>query len=766
MSYKHTLSYELFSKKDREEEENEKRKKLDADFDIAILMEDIAKFSDLIKNEGDALLKELAHLDSAPHKTIKEFVEKASGHVLIGAKGSVDRDIEEYRKTDGNIKELESTMHEIKIEREATKRFLSLESDDDESLMELDAFIKNMEKEKDDLAKLKLSLKERLLKTRDSIKLIALKTVDLSKVLDKDMRLTSEKKLLDYILKEEKEAKSLDLCIMIDCTFSMQEHINMARNKIKEIVNQVKKQFSEAELRVGVVGYRDVFEAKRFEILAFTKDIQKVTDFLEGIEADGGQDGPEDVNGGFQETLKKMDWKAFNRTILHIADAPCHGVEFHDMEEVEDFYPEGFPEDMRWEVVFKKMKEKKVNYLFLKIKKATDIMFEKFQKIWKDVELKDKGMALSFEQEVIEKDVKKFTEVTIEHLTKSISTGIKETLKVLKDTELATKTDKKPMLLMIGEEDEDDDDEPRHFGKKIEEILETKIEEQDPEWEASWFLSKKFNGISHYITQSISDFKIKGGCQAFAKEKVEIKLNPTPFSKGNFSIAYYCKAKPQISTQYFNMVLKKSIEPADKHFYFSVLDKNTIAASLAKEYNEQLAKKKVHVDERIYFTRVLVVNIKGQYYLLEAYIPGDFRKYTNNYTYVNESVPLLTAFSHFTYHATEGKYMVADLQGVDNLLTDPVVHSFDRHFKNQGDLGQPGMLGFFRYHECNKYCEMLGLPVHEAQKNKSDHINRDPVEFNIYRMFKKCNYYFCNNNSRKNPLCNSCQTNVDFTKNW
>jgi len=770
---KKTLSYGITFKESKEQKDVGNQKKPEADFDLEKLVEDVFKFSDMIEKEGNVLLQELAHLDSnqttlAAQKGAKEAIEKASAKVMIEANNLVDRDIEEYKRTEDQIKELEGTRNDLEAQRKETVKFLGFEDegdDLDESLKEFDALIKDIDKERDDLAKLKLSLKEKILKTRESIKMEALKTVDLSKVLDKDIRATSERKILEHILKEEKEAKSLDLCIMIDCTLSMQEHIDMARNKIIYIVSQVKKQFLEVELRVGVVGYRDVFDEKRFEILAFTQDIQRVADFLEGIEADGGQDGPEDVNGGFQEALRSMDWKAFNRTVLHIADAPCHGVEYHDMGEEGDFYPGGYFEDMRWEAVFELMKEKKVNYLFLKIQKETDLMYEKFRKIWESVELKEKGMLLSFEQEVIEHDVKKFTEVTITHMTKSISTGIKETFKALKNTEIAiaTKISKKPMLLMIGEED-DDEEGPKYFGENI---LETKIEEQEPDWEANWFLPKRFDGTTHYITQSVNDLGFKSrGSETFAKEKVHIKLNPTPFSKGEFSLAYYCQAKPQISKEYFNMVLKKSIDPADKHFYFSVLNKNTIAASLAKEYNEQLERKKVNSDERIFFTRVLVLNIKNQYYLVEAYIPGNFRKYTNNYTYVNESVPLLTAFSHFTYYLTEGKYMVTDLQGVDNLLTDPVVHSFDKHFKNQGDLGQRGMLGFFRYHECNKYCELLGLPVHEAQKNKSDKIIKEPAEFNVYRMFKKCNYYFCNNNSRKNPLCNSCQSNVDFSKNW
>jgi len=768
-SFKNTLSYDIIFKDEEKQQSSPVIQKPDLELDLEKLVEEVFQFSDMIEKEGNNLLKDLAEMPQNPSEVISakhlnEAIEKTSAKVRLETNRLVDEDIEEYKNTESQLKDLESTISDLKDQRKLTVKVIDNdENEEDESLKEYDVLIKDISKEKDELEKLKKSLKEKILKTRDTIKLEVLKTVDFGKVLNKDMRTSAEKKVLEHILKEEKEAKSLDLCIMIDCTFSMQEHIDMAREKIIYIVSQVKKQFLQAELRVGVVGYRDVFDEKRFEILQFTSDVKKVTDFLEGIKADGGLDGPEDVNGGFQEALRSMYWEGFNRTILHIADAPCHGIEYHDMGEEGDYYPGGYADDMRWEAVFDIMKDKRLNYLFLKIENVTDIMFEKFKKIW------DEGLesGLTFEQEVIENDAKRFTEVTIAHMTKSISTGIKETYKALKNTAgtgFATKMSKKPMLLMIGEEEE----EEKYFDEE-DDILETEIVCKKPAWESNWFLPRKYEGTTHYITKSADlnlESKINGGSQSFTKEKVKIKLSETPFSKGEFSRAYYCQAKPENSKEYFNMVLKKSIEPADKKFYFSVLDKNTIAASLAKEYNEQLEKKKVHVDERLYFTRVLVLNLKNQYYLLEAYIPGNFQKYTNNYTYVNESVPLLTAFSHFTYHITEGKYMVTDLQGVDNLLTDPVVHSFDRHFKNQGDLGQPGMIGFFRYHECNKYCKMLGLPEHVAQKNKVDKVIREPVEFNLYRIYKKCNYYFCNNNSQKNPLCYSCNKNVDFSNAW
>jgi len=47
--------------------------------------------------------------------------------------------------------------------------------------------------------------------------------------------------------------------------------------------------------------------------------------------------------------------------------------------------------------------------------------------------------------------------------------------------------------------------------------------------------------------------------------------------------------------------------------------------------------------------------------MLESYIQGEFQKYTNNFNYVNENVPLVTAFSHYTYQRTEKNFMVTDL---------------------------------------------------------------------------------------------------------
>ena len=54
--------------------------------------------------------------------------------------------------------------------------------------------------------------------------------------------------------------------------------------------------------------------------------------------------------------------------------------------------------------------------------------------------------------------------------------------------------------------------------------------------------------------------------------------------------------------------------------------------------------------------------------------------------------------------------MIVDIQGVQNVLTDPVIHSLDKKsFDDSSNFQYEGILAFFRTHRCNKYCANLGL---------------------------------------------------------
>ena len=67
------------------------------------------------------------------------------------------------------------------------------------------------------------------------------------------------------------------------------------------------------------------------------------------------------------------------------------------------------------------------------------------------------------------------------------------------------------------------------------------------------------------------------------------------------------------------------------------------------------------------------------------------------------------AFSHFTFEASGGRELVVDIQGVEDLYTDPAVHSFSSQGFGSGNSGPEGMLNFFLTHRCSPLCQSMGL---------------------------------------------------------
>lgn len=128
------------------------------------------------------------------------------------------------------------------------------------------------------------------------------------------------------------EVKSLDACFVLDCTGSMEEKIQAAKEKIMEIQSRIESCLGfGGNLRFSVVGYRDYNygDGQRFEILPFTGDVAKVESFLSKLQAlrGAGPDICEDVIGGLGHAMQ-LEWKARTRIMYLVSDAPPHGVRF------------------------------------------------------------------------------------------------------------------------------------------------------------------------------------------------------------------------------------------------------------------------------------------------------------------------------------------------------------------------------------------------------------------------------------------------------
>ena len=105
----------------------------------------------------------------------------------------------------------------------------------------------------------------------------------------------------------------------------------------------------------------------------------------------------------------------------------------------------------------------------------------------------------------------------------------------------------------------------------------------------------------------------------------------------------------------------------------------------------------------------------------EELLEGNFTTFVDEKGHVVENgSEILEALCHFSYHHSDGEYILTNLKGVRNgpdheekpntfCLTTPTVHSKNMSY-GQGDRGQPGIQEFFKAHHCSAVCQNFRLP--------------------------------------------------------
>jgi len=139
-------------------------------------------------------------------------------------------------------------------------------------------------------------------------------------------------------------------------------------------------------------------------------------------------------------------------------------------------------------------------------------------------------------------------------------------------------------------------------------------------------------------------------------------------------------------------------------------------------------------DETILITKGHIISSgSGIQYLAEPVIKN-FKKFTSNSGWIENSgcwtTELMEAFSHYSYHISDGENLVCDLQGRyrDNRryrsgksrfeLTDIAICSRARSF-GPTDLGEKGIESFFANHQCNQFCHANGDQWEEPHYTRS-----------------------------------------------
>ncbi|KFW03808.1 Alpha-protein kinase 2, partial [Eurypyga helias] len=116
------------------------------------------------------------------------------------------------------------------------------------------------------------------------------------------------------------------------------------------------------------------------------------------------------------------------------------------------------------------------------------------------------------------------------------------------------------------------------------------------------------------------------------------------------------------------------------------------------------------------------------YATVEEELVGEFVKYSvrdgkevNFRRKDSEAGQKCCTFQHWVYEKTNGSLLVTDLQGVGMKLTDVGIATLAKGYKGfKGNCSISFIEQFRALHQCNKFCEMLGLKslrnTHQKQR--------------------------------------------------
>ena len=181
----------------------------------------------------------------------------------------------------------------------------------------------------------------------------------------------------------------LDILFILDTTSSMGYFIDKFKFQFLQIIQEIRKEIPEAILFTGFIGYKDIFDKElgdEYIVYDFTTNYEILKSKIEEIEPDGGVDIPEDIPGAFELAFDKIDqsWKGNTKIAILMTDSPCHGTEFHNLnqnnDEQRDEYPKGDPEGRDIKEMIRKFVKYKISLFCVELGKKTEKMYKIFGK--------------------------------------------------------------------------------------------------------------------------------------------------------------------------------------------------------------------------------------------------------------------------------------------------------------------------------------------------------------------------------------------------
>ena len=120
---------------------------------------------------------------------------------------------------------------------------------------------------------------------------------------------------------------TVEVAFVLDTTGSMGGLIEGAKRKIWSIATAIVDSNPDADIRMGLVAYRDIGDDYVTRKVELTSDIQDLYANLLELKARGGGDWPESVNEALDVAVNKLQWSPGSdtrRIVFLVGDAPPH----------------------------------------------------------------------------------------------------------------------------------------------------------------------------------------------------------------------------------------------------------------------------------------------------------------------------------------------------------------------------------------------------------------------------------------------------------
>jgi len=120
---------------------------------------------------------------------------------------------------------------------------------------------------------------------------------------------------------------TVEVAFVLDTTGSMARLIEGAKRKIWSIATAIVDSNPDADIRMGLVAYRDIGDDYVTSKIELTRDIQDLYANLLELKARGGGDWPESVNEALDVAVNKLQWTQggdVRHIVFLVGDAPPH----------------------------------------------------------------------------------------------------------------------------------------------------------------------------------------------------------------------------------------------------------------------------------------------------------------------------------------------------------------------------------------------------------------------------------------------------------